>query len=134
DGDHYRLFGQKIFITWGEHDMAENIVHLVLARLPDAPDGVKGISLFVVPRYLVNEDGSLGERNDMRCASIEHKLGIHASPTCTMSYGDNDGVIGYLVGEPHRGLSYMFIMMNQARQKMGTQALGVADAACQHAL
>src|SRR5699024_10004482 len=114
DGDHYRLFGQKIFITWGEHDMAANTIHMVLGRLPDAPDGVRGISLFLVPKYLVNDDGSLGERNDMHCASIEHKLGIHASPTCAMSYGDNGaGAVGYLVGEPHRGLSYMFIMMNQ---------------------
>ncbi len=134
DGDHYRLFGQKIYITWGEHDMADNIVHLVLARLPDAPAGVKGISLFVVPKFLVNDDGQLGARNDMRCAAIEHKLGIHASPTCTMAYGDGDGAIGDLVGEANRGLGYMFIMMNEARQKMGVQGLAVADAAYQHAL
>ena len=135
EGDHYRLFGQKIYITWGEHDAAENIVHLVLARLPDAPPGVKGISLFLVPKYLVNEDGSLGERNDMRCASIEHKLGIHGSPTCTMTYGeDGKGALGYLVGEPNRGLAHMFTMMNAARHKMGVQALGVADRAYQQAL
>jgi len=114
-GDHYLISGQKIYITYGDHDMSENIVHLVLARLPDAPEGVKGISLFVVPKFMVNDDGSLGERNDVRCVSIEHKLGIHASPTCVMSYGDKDGAVGYLVGEPNRGLMYMFTMMNQAR-------------------
>jgi acyl-CoA dehydrogenase len=133
DGEAYRLFGQKIFITWGEHDAADNIVHLVLARLPDAPPGVQGISLFLVPKYLVNEDGGIGERNDMRCVSIEHKLGIHASPTCTMVYGENDGAVGYLVGEAHRGLALMFTMMNAARQKMGVQALGVAERAYQQA-
>ena len=104
DGDHYRIYGQKIFITHGEHDMAENIIHLVLARLPDAPEGVKGISLFVVPKFLVNPDGSLGARNDVRCVSIEHKLGIHASPTAVLSYGDREGAIGYLVGEENRGV------------------------------
>ena len=112
EGDHYRLYGTKIFITWGEHDMAGNIVHLVLARTPDAPDGVKGISLFTVPKYLVNADGSLGARNDVKCVSIEHKLGIHASPTCVMAYGDSEGAIGHLVGEENRGLEYMFTMMN----------------------
>ncbi|EWH03897.1 acyl-CoA dehydrogenase [Halomonas sp. BC04] len=138
EGDHYRLFGQKIFITWGEHDAAENIVHLVLARTPDAPEGNKGISLFLVPKYLVTEplvnaDGSLGERNDVTCASIEHKLGIHGSPTCTLSFGEGDGAIGYLVGEEGRGLNHMFTMMNEARHKVGIQGIGVAERACQHA-
>ena len=112
EGDHYRVSGNKIFITWGEHDMAENIVHLVLARLPDAPPGVKGISLFLCPKYLVNDDGSLGERNDLACTSIEHKMGIHGSPTASMSFGDCGGAIGYLVGEPNQGLACMFTMMN----------------------
>lgn len=133
DGDHYRLFGQKIYITWGDHDAAENIVHLVLARKPDAPEGNKGISLFLVPKFLVNADGSLGERNDVVCASIEHKLGIHGSPTCTLSFGENDGAIGYLVGEEGRGLNHMFTMMNEARHKVGIQGIGVAERACQHA-
>ncbi|MGE5491288.1 MAG: acyl-CoA dehydrogenase N-terminal domain-containing protein, partial [Actinomycetota bacterium] len=115
----YRIFGQKIFITYGDHDMTDNIVHLVLARLPDAPPGVKGISLFLVPKFLVNADGSLGERNDAHCVSIEHKLGIHASPTCVMAYGDNGGAVGYLLGEANRGLEYMFIMMNAARLGVG---------------
>ncbi|RTL58189.1 MAG: acyl-CoA dehydrogenase [Rhodocyclaceae bacterium] len=130
----YRLFGQKIFISYGEHEITENIVHLVLARLPDAPAGVKGISLFVVPKYLVNPDGSLGARNDVRCISIEHKMGIHGSPTCTMSYGDEGGAIGHLVGEPNRGLEYMFIMMNEARFGVGVQGLGLAERAYQQAL
>ena len=130
----YKVFGQKIFITYGEHDMAENIVHLVLARLPDAPPGVKGISLFVVPKVRVNADGSLGERNDAYCVSIEHKLGIHASPTCVMSFGDNGGAIGQLVGKPNEGLKYMFIMMNSARYGVGLEGLGNAEAAYQHAL
>lgn len=134
DGDTYRLFGQKIFITWGEHEVAENIVHMVLARTPDAPEGVKGISLFVVPKYLVNDDGSLGHRNDLRCVSLEHKLGIHASPTCTMAYGDNDGAVGYLVGEEGQGLAYMFTMMNEARLKVGLQGLAISDRAYQQAL
>ncbi|TDB05035.1 acyl-CoA dehydrogenase [Halomonas marinisediminis] len=129
----YRLFGQKIFITWGEHDAAENIIHLVLARKPDAPEGNKGISLFVVPKFLVNVDGSLGERNDVVCASIEHKLGIHGSPTCTLSFGEQEGAIGYLVGEEGRGLNHMFTMMNEARHKVGIQGIGVAERACQHA-
>ncbi|MCA1770587.1 MAG: acyl-CoA dehydrogenase [Halomonas sp.] len=129
----YRLFGQKIYITWGDHDAAENIVHLVLARKPDAPEGNKGISLFLVPKFLVNADGSLGERNDVVCASIEHKLGIHGSPTCTLSFGENDGAIGYLVGEEGRGLNHMFTMMNEARHKVGIQGIGVAERACQHA-
>jgi len=121
EGDHYRLRGTKIFITWGEHDMSGNIVHLVLARTPDAPEGVKGISLFVVPKYLVNADGTLGQRNDVKCVSIEHKLGIHASPTCVLSYGEEKGAIGYLVGEENRGLEYMFTMMNHARLGVGIE-------------
>ena len=119
EGDHYLIHGTKIFITWGEHDMAENIIHLVLARTPDAPEGVKGISLFIVPKFLVNADGSLGARNDVKCVSIEHKLGIHASPTCVLAYGDDKGAVGYLVGEENRGLEYMFIMMNHARLGVG---------------
>lgn len=134
DGDHYRISGQKIYITYGEHDLTENIIHLVLARLPDAPEGVKGISLFIVPKYLVNDDGSLGERNDVHCVSIEHKLGIHASPTCVMSYGDNGGAIGYLVGKEHHGLTYMFTMMNQARHAVGVEGYGIAERAYQKAL
>jgi len=129
----YRLFGQKIYITWGEHDAAENIIHLVLARKPDAPEGNKGISLFLVPKFLVDADGSLGERNDVVCASIEHKLGIHGSPTCTLSFGEGEGAIGYLVGEEGRGLNHMFTMMNEARHKVGIQGIGVAERACQHA-
>lgn len=134
DGTSYRIFGQKIFITWGDHDMAENIVQLVLARTPDAPEGVKGISLFIVPKYLVNEDGSIGERNDVHCISLEHKLGIHASPTCVMSYGDNDGAIGYLVGEENKGLTYMFTMMNEARLKVGLQGVAIGERAYQQAV
>lgn len=131
--DRYRLFGQKIFITWGEHDASENIIHLVLARMPDALEGNKGISLFLVPKFLVNADGSRGERNDVTCASIEHKLGIHGSPTCTLSFGEGEGAIGYLVGEEGRGLNHMFTMMNEARHKVGIQGIGVAERACQHA-
>jgi acyl-CoA dehydrogenase len=133
EGDHYRVFGQKIFITWGDHDMAANIVHLVLARLPDAPEGTRGISLFLVPKFLVNADGSLGARNDVSCASIEHKLGIHASPTAVMAYGDKDGAVGYLVGQENKGLAHMFTMMNEARQKIGLQGLAIADRAYQAA-
>jgi acyl-CoA dehydrogenase len=133
EGDHYRLFGQKIFITWGEHDMTENTIHLVLARTPDAPEGVKGISLFLVPKFLVNPDGSLGARNDVHAVSIEHKLGIHASPTCVMAFGDRDGAIGYLVGEENKGLAYMFIMMNEARFKVGVQGLAIGERAYQAA-
>ncbi|MDN7465211.1 acyl-CoA dehydrogenase [Burkholderia gladioli] len=132
DGN-YKVFGTKIFITWGEHDMADNIVHLVLARTPSAPEGVKGISLFIVPKFLVKEDGSLGERNDVHCVSIEHKLGIKASPTAVLQYGDHGGAIGYLVGEENRGLEYMFIMMNAARFGVGMQGIGVADRAYQKA-
>ena len=134
EGDHYRLRGTKIFITWGEHDMSENIVHLVLARTPDAPEGVKGISLFIVPKYLVKADGSRGERNDVYCVSIEHKMGIHASPTCVLSYGENKGAVGYLVGEENRGLEYMFTMMNHARLGVGIEGVGIAERAYQHAL
>ncbi|MGD0475436.1 MAG: acyl-CoA dehydrogenase C-terminal domain-containing protein [Candidatus Velthaea sp.] len=134
DGDRYRISGQKIFITFGEHDLAPNIIHLVLARLPNAPEGTKGISLFIVPKVLVNADGSLGERNDVFCAGIEHKLGINGNPTCTLSYGEKDGAIGYLVGEPNRGLEYMFIMMNAARFSTGVQGLAIADRAYQSAL
>ncbi|HAT34806.1 MAG TPA: acyl-CoA dehydrogenase, partial [Rhodospirillaceae bacterium] len=112
--DHYLISGQKIFITYGEHDMAENIIHFVLARTPDAPDGPKGISLFIVPKFLVNEDGTLGERNDLRCLSLEEKLGIHGSPTCVMSFGDDGGSVGYLVGKENEGLAAMFTMMNNA--------------------
>jgi len=133
-GEHYRISGQKIFITYGEHDLAENIVHLVLARTPDAPEGVKGISLFIVPKFLVNADGSLGKRNDVHCASIEHKLGIHASPTAVLIYGEKDGAIGYLVGEENRGLEYMFIMMNAARFAVGLEGIAVSDRAYQRAL
>ena len=133
EGDHYRVSGTKIFITWGEHDMAENIVHLVLARLPDAPPGVKGISLFVCPKFLVNDDGSLGERNDLVCASIEHKLGIHGSPTAVMAFGENAGAIGYLVGEANKGLGYMFTMMNHARLNVGLEGVAISERAYQRA-
>ncbi|HYD76413.1 acyl-CoA dehydrogenase [Ramlibacter sp.] len=129
----YKVFGTKIFITYGEHDMADNIVHLVLARVAGAPEGVKGISLFVVPKYLVNPDGSLGARNDVHCVSIEHKLGIKASPTAVLQYGDNGGAIGYLVGQENRGLEYMFIMMNAARYAVGVQGIAVAERAYQKA-
>jgi alkylation response protein AidB-like acyl-CoA dehydrogenase len=134
NGDHYLISGQKIFITYGEHDLTENIVHLVLARLPDAPEGTRGISLFVVPKFLVNDDGSLGARNDLRCVSIEHKIGIHGSPTAVMSYGDNGGAVGYLVGEANRGLMYMFTMMNAARHAVGREGVAIGEAAFQHAL
>jgi alkylation response protein AidB-like acyl-CoA dehydrogenase len=130
----YKLFGQKIFITYGEHDYTDNIIHMVLARTPTAPEGVKGISLFIVPKFLVNEDGSLGARNDVRCVSIEHKLGIHASPTAVMAYGDNGGAVGYLIGEENRGLEYMFIMMNLARFSVGVEGVGLADRAYQRAV
>src|SRR6202162_2283695 len=153
----YRLFGQKIFITYGEHDYTDNIIHLVLARLPDAPEGVKGISCFIVPKFLINADGSLGARNDVRCVSLEHKLCIHARPTCAMSYGDAGGApdptraihasppcamsyghaggaVGYLIGEANEGMRYMFTMMNNARLSVGVQGLGVAEPAYQAAL
>ena len=130
----FKVFGTKIFITYGEHDMAENIVHLVLARTPDAPEGVKGISLFVVPKFLVNVDGTLGARNDAHCVSIEHKLGIKASPTAVLQFGDHGGAIGTLVGEENRGLEYMFIMMNAARFGVGMQGIGLAERAYQKAV
>ncbi|MGF6879675.1 acyl-CoA dehydrogenase [Paraburkholderia sp. MM5477-R1] len=130
----YRIFGTKIFITWGEHDMAGNIVHLVLARIPDAPQGVRGISLFIVPKFMINDDGTLGARNDVQCVSIEHKLGIKASPTAVLQFGDHGGAIGYLIGEANRGLEYMFIMMNAARFGVGVQGIAVADRAYQKAV
>ena len=130
----YRIKGQKIYISYGDHDLTENIIHLVLARLPDAPAGTRGISLFLVPKFLVNDDGSLGARNDAFCASIEHKLGIHASPTCTMVFGDKGGAIGYLVGQENRGLNCMFTMMNSARLAVGVQGVAVAEGATQKAL
>lgn len=130
-GDHYVITGQKSFITWGDHDMAENVVHLVLARLPDAPVGSRGISLFLVPKFLVNPDGSLGARNDCHVISIEEKMGIHASPTCVMSYGDQGGAIGYLIGEENKGLACMFTMMNNARLTVGLQGVSVAERAYQ---
>jgi alkylation response protein AidB-like acyl-CoA dehydrogenase len=130
----YKLKGQKIFITYGEHDYTENIVHLVLARIDGAPEGVKGISLFAVPKFHVKPDGSIGERNDVKCVSIEHKLGIHASPTAVMAYGEKDGAAGYLVGEAHRGLEYMFIMMNAARLSVGLEGVAIAERAYQRAL
>jgi alkylation response protein AidB-like acyl-CoA dehydrogenase len=130
----YRISGQKIFITYGEHDFTDNIIHLVLARTPDAPKGVKGISLFVVPKFLLNVDGTPGARNDVRCASLEHKLGIHGSPTAVMLFGEGEGAVGYLVGEENRGLEYMFIMMNEARFSVGLQGLSISDRAYQHAL
>jgi 3-(methylthio)propanoyl-CoA dehydrogenase len=133
EGDHFRIIGTKIYITYGEHDFTENIIHLVLARLPDAPPGVKGISLFIVPKWLINQDGSLGARNDVRCLSIEHKLGIHASPTAVMAFGEKTGAIGYLVGEANRGLEYMFTMMNNARLAVGLEGVAIAERAYQYA-
>jgi acyl-CoA dehydrogenase len=130
----YRIFGTKIFITYGDHDMTDNIVHFVLARLPDAPPGTKGISLFLIPKFLVNADGSLGARNDIYASGIEHKLGMHASPTCTMTMGDEGGAIGYLIGEENRGMQCMFTMMNQARLGVGLEGVGIADRAYQQAL
>jgi alkylation response protein AidB-like acyl-CoA dehydrogenase len=134
DDGTYRITGTKIFITYGEHDMAENIIHLVLARRPDAPAGTRGISLFLVPKFLVNDDGTLGARNDVVCAGIEHKLGIMASPTCVMKFGENGGATGYLIGEENRGLATMFVMMNAARLGVGVQGVGVAERATQHAI
>jgi 3-(methylthio)propanoyl-CoA dehydrogenase len=133
DGDRYRLFGQKIFITWGDHDLTPNTLHMVLARVEGAPAGVKGISLFVAPKVLVNADGSLGARNDVRCLSIEHKLGIHASPTCVLAFGERQGAVADLVGEPGRGLEYMFIMMNSARLSVGSEGYAVGERALQRA-
>jgi alkylation response protein AidB-like acyl-CoA dehydrogenase len=130
----YKVFGTKIFITYGEHDMAENIVHLVLARVTGAPEGVKGISLFVVPKFMVGKDGALGARNDVHCVSIEHKMGIKASPTAVLQYGDNGGAVGYIVGEENRGLEYMFIMMNSARYAVGMQGIAIAERAYQKAV
>ena len=130
----YRIFGQKIYITYGEHDLTDNIIHLVLARLPDAPPGTRGISLFLVPKVMVGTDGTLGARNDVRCHSIEHKLGIHASPTCTMVYGDAGGAVGYLIGEENRGLACMFTMMNNARLNVALQGVAIAERAYQQAL
>lgn len=135
NGDHFLISGQKIFITYGEHDYTENIIHLTLGRTPNAPEGIKGISLFITPKFLVNADGSLGARNDIWCSGIEHKLGIHASPTCSLNYGETSGgAVGYLVGEENEGLKYMFIMMNMSRFSMGVQAYAAADRAFQAAL
>jgi len=133
EGDHYLLSGQKIFITWGDHLMTENIIHMVLARLPDAPAGVKGISLFLVPKFLLDENGRPGQRNDVYCVSLEHKLGIHGSPTCTLNFGDHGGAVAYLVGKPNQGLMAMFTMMNEARQGVGIQGLGVSERSYQQA-
>jgi alkylation response protein AidB-like acyl-CoA dehydrogenase len=133
DGEQFRLFGQKIFITWGDHDCTQNIIHMVLARIEGAPPGVKGMSLFIVPKILVNADGTLGERNEVRCLSIEHKLGIHASPTCMLAFGDAKGALGYLIGAANRGLEYMFVMMNAARLSVGVEGYAVAERAFQRA-
>jgi acyl-CoA dehydrogenase len=133
EGDHYRLFGQKIFITWGDHDLTANTIHMVLGRIEGAPPGVRGITLFIVPKYLVNADGSLGARNEVRSLSIEHKLGINASPTCVLAFGEKDGALAYRVGEPGRGLEYMFIMMNSARLSVGSEGYAVGERAYQRA-
>ena len=134
EGDHYLIQGTKIYITYGDHDFTDNVIHMVLARLPDAPEGTRGISLFIVPKFLVNEDGSLGDRNDLRPVSLEHKLGIHGSPTCVMSFGDDKGAIGYLVGEEQGGMKAMFTMMNNARLAVGLQGLAIGERAYQAAL
>lgn len=134
NGDHYLISGQKIYITWGDHEQAENIIHLVLARLPDAPEGNQGISLFLVPKYMINPDGSLGERNDVKAVGVEHKLGIHSSPTCTLAFGDNGGAVGYLVGPLNKGLMCMFSMMNHARLAVGHQGVSVGERAYQQAV
>jgi len=134
DDGTYKIFGTKIYITYGEHDFSENIIHLVLARTPTAPEGVKGISLFVVPKFLVDDQGNIGQRNDVHCISIEHKLGIKASPTAVLQYGDHGGAIGYLVGKENRGLEYMFIMMNAARFGVGMQGVSLAERAYQKAV
>ena len=133
-GDHYLISGQKIYITWGDHEQAENIIHLVLARLPDAPEGNQGISLFLVPKFLINEDGSLGDRNDVTAVGVEHKLGIHSSPTCTLAFGDKAGAVGYLVGPLNQGLMCMFSMMNHARLAVGHQGVAVGERSYQQAL
>ena len=133
-GDHYLISGQKIYITWGDHEQAENIIHLVLARLPDAPEGNQGISLFLVPKFLINEDGSLGDRNDVQAVGVEHKLGIHSSPTCTLAFGDKAGAVGYLVGPLNQGLMCMFSMMNHARLAVGHQGVAVGERSYQQAL
>ena len=135
DGKNWRIKGQKIYITYGEHDFSENIIHLVLAKTEGAPDGIKGISTFIIPKYLINDDGSLGERNDLKCISLEHKLGIKASPTAVMSYGDDkEGAIGYMLGEEGKGIEYMFIMMNRARFDVGLQGMAIAETARQKAI
>jgi alkylation response protein AidB-like acyl-CoA dehydrogenase len=134
NGDHYLISGQKIYITWGDHGCADNIIHLVLARRPDAPEGNQGISLFLVPKFLVNADGSLGERNDVKPVGVEHKLGIHSSPTCTLAFGDNGGAVGYLVGEENKGLQCMFTMMNNARLSVGHQGVSLGERAYQQAV
>ena len=133
-GDHYLLRGQKIFITWGDHEMTDNVVHLVLARIADAPSGSAGLSLFLVPKYLLEADGSIGARNDVKAVSLEHKLGIHASPTCAMSFGDEGGAVGYLIGEPNRGLACMFTMMNHARLEVGLEGVALGERAYQQAV
>lgn len=133
EGDHYRITGQKIFITYGDHDLTENTIHMVLARTPDAPEGVKGISLFIAPKFMVKPDGALGERNDVRCVSLEEKMGIHASPTAVMQFGEGKGAIGYLVGEENKGLAYMFTMMNNARLSVGLEGVGICERAYQKA-
>ena len=133
DGGAWRIRGQKIFISWGDHDLTDNIVHMVLARTPDAPEGIRGVSLFIVPKFVPTADGTPGARNDLRPVGLEHKLGIHASPTCVMAYGENDGALGYLVGEENRGIEYMFAMMNNARLGVGLQGLAVAERAYQQA-
>ncbi|MEO0493608.1 MAG: acyl-CoA dehydrogenase [Actinomycetota bacterium] len=134
DDGTWRISGQKIYITWGEHDVADNIIHLVLARTPGSPPGTKGISLFIVPKFLVNDDGSLGERNDLTCVSIEHKVGIHGSPTCVMQYGENDGAVGYMLGEENQGMRCMFTMMNNARLSVGLEGVAIAERSYQQAL
>ena len=134
EGDHYRISGEKIFITWGDHQYTDNMVHLVLARTPDAPEGVRGISLFIVPKFVLNDDGAIGERNDVYPASVEHKLGIHASPTCVLSFGADEGAVGYLIGEENEGLKYMFAMMNHARLGVGLQGVSISERAYQQAV
>jgi len=134
DGENGKIKGQKIYITYGEHDFSENIVHLVLARTEGAPEGIKGISTFLIPKFLIDENGNLGKRNDLKCVSLEHKLGIKGSPTAVMSYGDEDGAIGYMLGNEGRGIEYMFIMMNRARFDVGLQGMAISETARQKAL